>query len=156
MRVVLDEDVSDFYWFDNDLNLVKVSGHEERYTLSEEIRIEPFEHFIFHLPLPFHVGDILKMETLANEPVYGVVYYEWDEPKNPALVSMTMWLDCYWEEKKKYDFMDDAKILSLTYATDEDLKTLSEEESYKLRLLSKARKKEIDFYELLLDRNIPI
>lgn len=67
-----------------------------------------------------------------------------------------MWLDCYWEEKKKYDFMDDAPILSLTYATDEDLKTLSEEESYKLRLLSKARKKEIDFYELLLDRNIPI
>ena len=62
----------------------------------------------------------------------------------------------YWEEKKKYDFMDDADILKLTYATDDDLKTISEEESYKLRLLSKARKKEIDFYELLLDRNIPI
>lgn len=155
-RVVLDEDVCDIYWFDNDLNLVKVFGREERYALSEEVRIEPFDHFIFHLPLPFHVGDILKMETLKNEPVYGVVYYEWNEPKNPVLVSMNMWLDCYWEEKKKYDFMDDAPILSLTYATDEDLKTLSEEESYKLRLLSKARKKEIDFYELLLDRNIPI
>lgn len=111
-RVVLDEDVCDSYWFDNDLNLVKVYGRDERYKLSEEVQVEPFEHFIFHLPLPFHVGDILKVETFVNEPVYGVVYYEWDEPKNPILVSMTMWLDCYWEEKKKYDFMDDADILS--------------------------------------------
>lgn len=99
-RVVLDEDVCDIYWFDNDLNLVKVSGRVERYKLSEEVQVEPFEHFIFHLPLPFHIGDILKMETLSNEPVYGVVYYEWDEPKNPILVSMTMWLDCYWVNAK--------------------------------------------------------
>ena len=57
----------------------------------------------------------------------------------------------YDDKREKYDFVDDEDILTLTFAKEDDI---PEEERYKLKMLSMARKGKLDFYELLLDRGI--
>lgn len=142
---------NDEYWFDNNMQLIKISGRSERYQISESKIVQPVFSYAFHLELPFHVGDIVKAETFRNPPFWGVLYYEWDKPKDMKCCTMNIWLDCYDTKSKKYDFVDDADILSLTFAKEDEI---PEEERYKLKMLSMARKGKLDFYELLLDRGI--
>lgn len=142
---------NDEYWFDNNMQLIKISGRSERYQISESKIVQPVFSYAFHLELPFHVGDIVKAETFRNPPFWGVLYYEWDKPKDMKCCTMNIWLDYYDTKSKKYDFVDDADILSLTFAKEDEI---PEEERYKLKMLSMARKGKLDFYELLLDRGI--
>lgn len=136
---------NDEYWFDNDMQLVKISGRSERYQISESKTVQPVFAYVFHLELPFQVGDIVKAENFQNPPLWGVIYYERDKPK------VKIRLDYYDTESKKYDFVDDVDILSLTFAKKDKI---PKKEGQKLKMLSMARKGELDFYELLLDRGI--
>lgn len=134
---------NDEYWFDNNMQLIKISGRSERYQISESKTVQPVFAYVFHLELPFQVGDIVKAENFQNPPLWGVIYYERDKPK------VKIRLDYYDTESKKYDFVDDVDILSLTFAKKDKI---PKKEGQKLKMLSMARKGELDFYELLLDR----
>ena len=136
---------NDEYWFDSDMNLIEISGRNERYQISKNKTVQPVFSYAFHLELPFHVGDIVKAESFQRPPLWGVIYYEWEKPKKPEFCTMNIWLDVYDDKREKYDFVDDEDILTLTFA---------KEERYKLKMLSMARKGKLDFYELLLDRGI--
>lgn len=142
---------NDEYWFDSDMNLIEISGRNERYQISKNKTVQPVFSYAFHLELPFHVGDIVKAESFQRPPLWGVIYYEWEKPKKPEFCTMNIWLDVYDDKREKYDFVDDEDILTLTFAKEDDI---PEEERYKLKMLSMARKGELDFYELLLDRGI--
>lgn len=142
---------NDEYWFDSDMNLIEISGRNERYKISKNKTVQPVFSYAFHLELPFHVGDIVKAESFQRPPLWGVIYYEWEKPKKPEFCTMNIWLDVYDDKREKYDFVDDEDILTLTFAKEDDI---PEEERYKLKMLSMARKGELDFYELLLDRGI--
>lgn len=143
----------DEYWFDSDMELIVVSGRDERYQISKSKTVQPIFSYAFYLGLPFHVGDIVKAESFQRPPLWGVVYYEWEKPKKPEFCTMNIWLDVYDDKREKYDFVDDEEILTLTFAKEEEI---PEDERYKLKMLSKARKGELDFYELLLNRGIPL
>ena len=142
---------NDEYWFDSDMNLIEISGRNERYQISKNKTVQPVFSYAFHLELPFHVGDIVKAESFQRPPLWGVIYYEWEKPKKPEFCTMNIWLDVYDDKREKYDFVDDEDILTLTFAKEDDI---PEEERYKLKMLSMARKGKLDFYELLLDRGI--
>lgn len=142
---------NDEYWFDSDMNLIEISGRNERYQISKNKTVQPVFSYAFHLELPFHVGDIVKAESFQRPPLWGVIYYEWEKPKKPEFCTMNIWLDVYDDKREKYDFVDDEDILTLTFAKEGDI---PEEERYKLKMLSMARKGKLDFYELLLDRGI--
>lgn len=142
---------NDEYWFDNDMELIRISARSERYQISESKIVQPVFSYAFHLELPFHVGDIVKVESFREPPFCGVLYYEWDKPKDMKYCTMNIWLDCYDAKSKKYGFVDDADILSLTFAKEDEV---PKEEWYKLKMLSKARKGEMDFYKLLLDDGV--
>lgn len=142
---------NDEYWFDSDMNLIEISGRNERYQISKNKTVQPVFSYAFHLELPFHVGDIVKAEPFQRPPLWGVIYYEWEKPKKPEFCTMNIWLDVYDDKREKYDFVDDEDILTLTFAKEDDI---PEEERYKLKMLSMARKGKLDFYELLLDRGI--
>ena len=142
---------NDEYWFDSDMNLIELSGRNERYQISKNKTVQPVFSYAFHLELPFHVGDIVKAESFQRPPLWGVIYYEWEKPKKPEFCTMNIWLDVYDDKREKYDFVDDEDILTLTFAKEDDI---PEEERYKLKMLSMARKGKLDFYELLLDRGI--
>lgn len=142
---------NDEYWFDSDMNLIELSGRNERYQISKNKTVQPVFSYAFHLELPFHVGDIVKAEPFQRPPLWGVIYYEWEKPKKPEFCTMNIWLDVYDDKREKYDFVDDEDILTLTFAKEDDI---PEEERYKLKMLSMARKGKLDFYELLLDRGI--
>lgn len=142
----------DEYWFDSDMNLIELLGRNERYQICKNKTVQPIFSYAFHLELPFHVGDIVKAESFQRPPLWGVIYYEWEKPEKPEFCTMNMWLDVYDDKRETYDFVDDEEILTLTFAKEEEI---PEEERYKLKMLSKARKGELDFYELLLNRGIP-
>lgn len=142
---------NDEYWFDSDMNLIEISGRNERYQISKNKTVQPVFSYAFHLELPFHVGDIVKAESFQRPPLWGVIYYEWEKPKKPEFCTMNIWLDVYDDKREKYDFVDDEDILTLTFAKEDDI---PEEERYKLKMLSMARKGKMDFYELLLDREL--
>lgn len=142
---------NDEYWFDSDMNLIEISGRNERYQISKNKTVQPVFSYAFHLELPFHVGDIVKAEPFQRPPLWGVIYYEWEKPKKPEFCTMNIWLDVYDDKREKYDFVDDEDILTLTFAKEDDI---PEEERYKLKMLSMARKGKMDFYELLLDREL--
>lgn len=142
---------NDEYWFDSDMNLIEISGRNERYQISKNKTVQPVFSYAFHLELPFHVGDIVKAESFQRPPLWGVIYYEWEKPKKLEFCTMNIWLDVYDDKREKYDFVDDEDILTLTFAKEDDI---PEEERYKLKMLSMARKGKLDFYELLLDRGI--
>lgn len=142
---------NDEYWFDSDMNLIEISGRNERYQISKNKTVQSVFSYAFHLELPFHVGDIVKTESFQRPPLWGVIYYEWEKPKKPEICTMNIWLDVYDDKREKYDFVDDEDILTLTFAKEDDI---PEEERYKLKMLSMARKGKLDFYELLLDCGI--
>lgn len=86
---------NDEYWFDSDMNLIEISGRNERYQISKNKTVQPVFSYAFHLELPFHVGDIVKAEPFQRPPLWGVIYYEWEKPKKPEFCTMNIWLDVY-------------------------------------------------------------
>lgn len=86
---------NDEYWFDSDMNLIEISGRNERYQISKNKTVQPVFSYAFHLELPFHVGDIVKAESFQRPPLWGVIYYEWEKPKKPEFCTMNIWLDFY-------------------------------------------------------------
>lgn len=126
------------YRYDNDLRLIEV---DKVVPTDGFDTIDTYEVFV---PLPFQAGDLVKVESPFRKTYYGVWLREWKKSKN-GFFDMVTSIDVYDSESGKFDYTDDTDILGVSYCSEEELP----EKEKSLKLISKVRKGEMDFFEVL-------
>ena len=137
----------DRYHFDNKMRLVSVYGDPDRFWPGGDYPAL-LDDYQMYVPVPFKPGDIVKVDNPFYETDYGVISHEMILPERKKLISLRTSLDVYdggFNGNGDFDFTDDTDILSLSYCSDAELP----DNEQMLRVISKARKGEMDFYDIL-------
>ncbi len=129
------------YLFDSNMQMVYVSRMEEDTFLNPEY----LSAYSFYLPLPFKAGDIVRYTSPFHKTYYGVFPCSWEKPRDKYGFSLYISLDTYCSEDKWFDVAYDVPVLELSRCGEAELP----EDQRILRVISAARKKEIDFYSIL-------
>lgn len=129
------------YLFDSNMQMVYVSRMEEDTFLNPEY----LSAYSFYLPLPFKAGDIVRYTSPFHKTYYGVFPCSWEKPRDKYGFSLYISLDTYCSEDKWFDVAYDVPVLELSRCGETELP----EDQRILRVISAARKKEIDFYSIL-------
>ncbi len=127
------------YRYDNDLRLIEVNK-----TVPLDDGFDTIDTYEVFVPLPFHAGDIVKVESPFRKTYYGVWFREWKKLDN-GFFDMVASIDVYDSERGKFAYTDDTDILKVSYCSEEELP----EREKCLKMISKVRKGEMDFYGLL-------
>lgn len=126
------------YRYDNDLRLIEVC------KVAPTDGFDTIDMYEIFVPLPFQAGDLVKVESPFRKTYYGVWFREWKKPKN-GFFDMVASIDVYDSDSGKFDYTDDTDILRVSYCSEEELP----EKEKNLKLISKVRKGEMDFFGVL-------
>lgn len=127
----------DTYFFDHGMRLVDGVKAADGYLGTN------LEGLSIYVPLPFEVGDIVKVENPFLEDYYGIVSHK-RTPKM-ALAGMVTSIDTFDAGTKSFDYTDDTDILAMVNCPDEEIP----ENQKVLKALRDIRKGKMDFYNLL-------
>ena len=127
----------DEFFFDSDMRLVDIWRYP---PVTRDTELEEYNVFV---PLPFEVGDIVKVHSSLWADYYGVISH--NRSYRTSLLTMLTSIDVYDEKSGKFDYTDDTDILEMEFCTEEELP----EDQKVLKVIRDIRKGDMDFYTLL-------
>lgn len=139
----------DSYYFDTQMRLVDLGEDEERMIEEEGMMPHPLQSLVYNIfvPLPFRVGDIVKVDNWGEDPYYGVIFRDWNPPEYREGIRMWMSLDLYHAGRDEFDYTDGTGdcILNYSLCPDEELPA----DVQVLKLIRAVRQGKLDWYVLL-------
>lgn len=127
----------DEFFFDGEMRLVDIWRYP---PVVNDTELEEYNVFV---PLPFEVGDIVKVHSPLWADYYGVISH--NRSYRTSLLTMMTSIDVYDEKSGKFDYTDDTDILEMEFCTEEELP----EDQKVLKVIRDIRKGDMDFYTLL-------
>lgn len=134
------------YLFDHEMRMVEVGIDGEKFFAGKK-EIALVYDYLVYVPLPFEMGDIVRVDFPHMAVHYGVFSCEWEKPEITQRIRMWVSLDIY--KGGDFDYTDNCPyydwILGFSHCSDEELP----ESEQTLKLIRAVRKGEMDFYMLL-------
>lgn len=139
----------DTYYFDTQMRLVDMGEDVDRLTDENGRLFSPLKNNVYKVfvPLPFQMGDIVKVDNWGEEPYYGVISRDWKLPEKRERIEMWISLDLYLADRNEFDYTDGTGdcILNYSLCPDEELP----EDEQVLKLIRAVRQGKLDWYILL-------
>lgn len=139
----------DTYYFDTQMRLVDLGEDDDRLIDENGMELSLLDCYVYKIfvPLPFRMGDIVKVDNWGDEPYYGVISHDWKQPEKREWIKMWMSLEFYLAACDEFDYTDGTGdcILNYSLCPDEELPA----DVQVLKLIRAVRQGKLDWYVLL-------